>query len=276
MSTKSSTSKASVKSAPSKKPAAVAPAAPQPKKQSAPPKKVEKEVTEDEEHHEEDKKERKRREVNKESVDEDFQAIQSRIESEITRLRESSEKVRGIKFLRSVNKSLKVLHSDTKRVMKLKKKNNRKKTVVSGFLKPIKISSELASFTGWDVNGTYSRVNVTKFICDYIKSNGLFNQDDKRLILVDDKLKTLLKYDPEHPPKDKDGTEVPLNYFRLQKYLKPHFVKFEESDEKQVAQPKEEKAKKAQPKPKSAPVVTKKSSRRVVMEEDVEEDDLDE
>jgi len=174
-----------------------------------------------------EKKERTRREVSKESVDVNFTDLQSRIEAEIARLRENPDKVRGVKFLRSINKALKTLHGDTKRVMKLKKKNNRKKTLVSGFLMPIKITPELAAFTGWDVNGTYSRVNVTKHICEYIKTNQLFNTDDKRLILCDDKLKNLLKYDPANPPLDKEGNPAPLNYFRLQKYLKPHFVRIE-------------------------------------------------
>jgi chromatin remodeling complex protein RSC6 len=215
-----------------------------------------------------EKKERKRREVNKETVDATFTEIQLRIEAEISKLRESTEKVRGIKFLRSINKAIKTLHSDTKRVMKLKKKNNRKKTVVSGFLKPIKITPDLAKFTGWDINETYSRVNVTKFICDYIKTHHLYNEKDKRLILCDDALKTLLDYDPDNLPEDKDGNPAPLNYFRLQKYLKPHFIKIETpvvegSDSKKAS------VKKAPVK--KAPV---KKSKKVVVEDDVEEEDL--
>lgn len=205
-----------------------------------------------------EKKERKRRDVTKETVDADFDALQTRIEDEITRLRESSEKVRGIKFLRSINKSLKTLHSDTKRVMKLKKKNNRKKNVVSGFLKPIKISDDLAEFTGWDVEGTYSRVNVTKFICDYIKEHSLFDENDKRLILCDDSLKSLLDYDSENPPNDADGNPAPLNYFRLQKYLKPHFIKIET--------PKED-APKAKPAAKKATKKAKKPAEDVELSE---------
>src|SRR5579872_5114169 len=83
---------------------------------------AEPEVELDVEHHE-----RKRRDISKESVDGDFDTLQNRIEQEIQRLRGSNEKTRGVKFLRSVNKALKMLHSDTKRVMKLKKRNNRKK-----------------------------------------------------------------------------------------------------------------------------------------------------
>lgn len=217
-----------------------------------------------------DKKERKRREVNKETVDTDFTSMQTRIEAEISRLRESSEKVRGIKFLRSINKALKTLHSDTKRVMKLKKKNNRKKNVVSGFLKPIKISPELAAFTGWNANDTYSRVTVTKHICDYIKERELYDPNDKRLIMCDDQLKSLLKYDPENPPIDADGQPALLNYFRLQRYLKPHFIKIEDDKSKETAAEKKKTTKSKASSTKS------KTTKKQVVEEEEEEDDVEE
>jgi chromatin remodeling complex protein RSC6 len=220
-------------------------------------------------------KTRVRREVTKETVDADFNSLLERVESEITRLRESSDKVkvRGIKFLRTVSKTLKTLHADSKRVMKLKKKNARRPGVASGFLKPIRISAELASFTGWDVNSQYSRVEVTKFICKYIKDNNLFDQNDKRLILVDDKLKRLLNnYDPANPPKDKDGKPAPLNYFRLQRYLKNHFVKAEgasvPAQTAPVVAPKKATAPASKPAPKRA---SKKAPAPADDDEDVED-----
>lgn len=222
----------------------------------------------------EEKKERKRREVSKETVDADFDTIQQRINDEVERLRANTDKkVRGIKFLRSINKAIKILHSDTKRVMKLKKKNNRKKTVVSGFLKPINISPELAKFTGWDVNGAYSRVTVTKFICEYIKKNLLFDQTDKRKILVDAKLQALLNYDPKNPPKNENGEPEVLNYFRLQKHLKSHFrplvVPVGSEEEKVEDAPKKKASAKA---PKAA---AKKAAKAKEVEEDVEEEQLE-
>jgi chromatin remodeling complex protein RSC6 len=221
-----------------------------------------------------EKKERKRREISKETVDTTFAALTERLEAEINRLRESAEKVRGIKFLRSINKAVKTLHSDTKRVMKLKKKNNRKKTTVSGFLKPIKISQELSVFTGRDVNAPCSRVEITKQICEYIKTHHLYNDDDKRLILCDDKLKALLKYDPANPPMDKEGKPAPLNYFRLQKYLKPHFIKIEApKEEGEAAAEKKGKAKAAPAKKAAAKKAPAKA--KVEVEDDVEEDEAD-
>lgn len=174
-----------------------------------------------------EKKERQRRSVDKESVDNAFTELQTRIAAEIEKLRESEGKVRGIKFLRSIGKAIKTLHSDTKRVMKLKKRNNRKTTVESGFLRPVRISKELAQFTSWDVEATYLRRNVTKYICNYIKEHRLYDEKDKRNILCDEKLRVLLNYDAATVPLGKDGKPAVLNYFRLQKYLKPHFIKIE-------------------------------------------------
>ena len=128
-----------------------------------------------------------------------------------------------VKFLKTINKDIKQLHSDVNRVNKFKKNGERKASTSSGFLKPVNISSELAKFTGWDVSKAYSRTAVTKFICNYIKTKKLYEESDKRNILCDASLKSLLKYDPANPPKDEEGKPQPLTYFRLQQYLKGHF-----------------------------------------------------
>ena len=43
----------------------------------------------------------------------------------------------------------------------------------SGFMKPVKISGQMAKFTGWDIEEPHSRLDVTRFICQYIKENSL-------------------------------------------------------------------------------------------------------
>jgi upstream activation factor subunit UAF30 len=171
------------------------------------------------------KKPRVRRVVTRESLEVDFDLIQKRVEDEIEKLRQSNEKVKGVKFLRSVNKAIKVLRSDSLRVLKIKPKTNRSRSTTSGFMKPVGITAEMAGFTGWDAAKLYSRVDVTKFICAYIRDNKLQNAEDRRQIICDDKLRTLLKYDPANPPMDKNGKPAPLTYFRLQQYIQPHFVK---------------------------------------------------
>ncbi|MDD4931767.1 MAG: SWIB/MDM2 domain-containing protein [Candidatus Colwellbacteria bacterium] len=171
------------------------------------------------------KKPRVRRIVTRESLEADFTTLQKRVEDEIEKLRQSTEKVKGVKFLRSVNKAVKVLRSDSLRVLKIKPKTNRSRSTTSGFMKPVGITADMAKFTGWDATKLYSRVDVTKYICKYIRENELQNAADRRQILVDDKLKALLNYDPANPPMDKNGKPAPLTYFRLQQYIQPHFVK---------------------------------------------------
>lgn len=164
------------------------------------------------------KKQRTRRVVTRETLEADFASLQKRIEDEIEKLRQSTEKVKGVKFLRSVNKSVKILKSDSVRVLKIKPKTNRPRSTTSGFMKPVRISGEMATFTGWAADQLYSRVDVTKFICKYIRENKLQNQEDRRQIVCDEKLKALLLYDSA------TATD-PLTYFRLQQYIQRHFIK---------------------------------------------------
>jgi upstream activation factor subunit UAF30 len=85
----------------------------------------------------------------------------------------------------------------------------------SGFVKPTKISSELANFLG-KPNGTeMARTEVTREINKYIRANKLQDKDNGRIILADTKLRKLLKL-----KKDDE-----LTYFNLQRYMSPHFAK---------------------------------------------------
>ena len=170
--------------------------------------------------HVDEKKQRVRRVVSRDSLENDFQSLQTKIEEEIEKLRQSTEKVKGVKFLRTLNKALKTLRADSLRVLKIKPKSNRPRSTSSGFMKPVKISAEMASFTGWNADQLYSRVDVTKFICKYIRDNNLQDQNDRRQIVCDDKLKSLLKYDAS-------TAAEPLTYFRLQQYIQSHFTKDE-------------------------------------------------
>lgn len=74
-------------------------------------------------------------------------------------------------------------------------KVNHVKNQNSGLLKPVAISKEIAKFANWNPDELHSRVDVTKAICDYIKTNGLQKPSNKKNILPDDVLKTLLNWD---------------------------------------------------------------------------------
>ena len=85
----------------------------------------------------------------------------------------------------------------------------------SGFVKPTKISSELASFLGKPKGTEMARTGVTREINKYIRANNLQDKSNGRVILADSKLRKLLKL-----KKDDE-----LTYFNLQRYMSPHFAK---------------------------------------------------
>ena len=106
---------------------------------------------------------------------------------------------------------------DVKTAQKQSSKRKRKagNRAPSGFVKPTKISDELASFLGKEKGTEMARTDVTREINAYIRANKLQDQDNGRKIIPDTKLATLLKL--------KKSDE--LTYFNLQKYMSPHFAK---------------------------------------------------
>lgn len=198
-----------------------------PKKEAAPKKeKVVKTVDEDEvvvDDDGSDKKEKKKRVApTRDSVMTIFDELISAIEKEVEVLRDSSNKSKGIKFLRTHGKKLKTLKAQAARIISKRVPGQRKAgtNTSSGFLKPVPISKEMSKFTGWDIKDPKSRVDVTKFLCNYIRQNKLQNEKDKRQILPDTKLCKLLNFDPK-------TSSQPLTYFHLQSLLKAHFPKQE-------------------------------------------------
>ena len=116
----------------------------------------------------------------------------------------------GFKQLeKKVNKELKQAQKLSK---KKQAKANRKP---SGFIKPTRISKELATFLGKDHGSEMARTEVTREINKYIRENKLQDKDNGRKINPDKQLKKLLKI------QSKDE----LTYFNLQKYMSPHFAK---------------------------------------------------
>lgn len=85
----------------------------------------------------------------------------------------------------------------------------------SGFVKPTKISDELASFLGKDKGTEMARTEVTRDINKYIRTHNLQDKENGRKINPDSKLSALLKL--------KKSDE--LTYFNLQRYMSPHFAK---------------------------------------------------
>lgn len=87
----------------------------------------------------------------------------------------------------------------------------------NGFNREQQISDELRAFLGLPDGQLVSRSQVTRAVNKYVKDNGLKHPDNGRVLILDQKLKDLLK-----PPKD-----VEITYLNLQKYLSPHYTKVE-------------------------------------------------
>ena len=85
----------------------------------------------------------------------------------------------------------------------------------SGFVKPTRISDELASFLGKEKGSEMARTSVTRDINLYIRTNNLQDKANGRKIIPDDKLTSLLKLQKTDE----------LTYFNLQRYMSPHFAK---------------------------------------------------
>lgn len=169
----------------------------------------------------EDTKPRKRFVPTKVSVMLSLDSLIEKVDDYTDKLRTGDVKNTGIRFLKSIKKDLKQLRSHNARVLKQKRKINRSSESKSGFQKPVQISDEFIKFAGWKKGQLYSRVDVTRFLCDYVKTNKLQDPDCGKNIMIakDKKFCKLLRYNPKKDP--------PLTYPLMQRYVKPHFVKSE-------------------------------------------------
>lgn len=127
------------------------------------------------------------------------------IQGQISKLRTELKVVE-----KSVSKEMKQLDK-----VYSKKKKNKGTRAPSGFVKPTKISDELAKFLSKESGVMMARTDVTKEMTNYIRENKLQDKDNGRKIIPDDKLSKLLNID----------NSVELTYFNLQKYMSPHFEK---------------------------------------------------
>jgi len=101
----------------------------------------------------------------------------------------------------------------------LKQSSKRKRKSVnrapSGFVKPTRISDELALFLEKPSGSEMARTEVTRDINKYIRTHNLQDKENGRKIIPDTKLATLLKLNESDE----------LTYFNLQRYMSPHFAK---------------------------------------------------
>ena len=140
------------------------------------------------------------------------------------KLNEFSAKLQQISSIFSTMKGdFKTLEKNVSRELKAAQKASSKRAKragnrqPSGFVKPTRISDELAKFLGKSLGTEMARTDVSKEINAYIRANKLQRPDNGRFIVPDAKLTTLLKL----------GKDDELSYFNLQRYMKPHFIKAE-------------------------------------------------
>jgi len=159
----------------------------------------------------EDKADKKkpRRQVTKESLHADFEAFFKTIETDF-----SDNK--------SLVKTVKQLKADSYKLLKIRNLGEDRKKGEnnnSGFMKPVRISDDLASFIGVDNDQQITRVLITKKICQHIKEQDLQNPKDRREILPDLALKKLFAIT--------DADTEPLTYYGIQKRIQRHIFKTE-------------------------------------------------
>ena len=142
-----------------------------------------------------------------------------------TKLNEVDAKIQQIgSILATLKSDFKSLRKSVAREKKLAEKSkgkvskrsagNRKP---SGFIKPTRISDELANFLGKTAGTEMARTEVSKEINAYICAHNLKDKANGRIIHPDAKLTALLKIT--------SGNE--LTFFNLQSYMKHHFIKAE-------------------------------------------------
>jgi chromatin remodeling complex protein RSC6 len=124
-------------------------------------------------------------------------------------------------LLSTLKNDFKTLEKSVAREMKAaqkassKKRRNNVNRKPSGFVKPTRISDELAAFLGKTVGTEMARTDVSKELNAYIQTNGLKDKTNGRKINPDAKLAKLLKLSKEDE----------LTYFNLQRFMKHHFIK---------------------------------------------------
>lgn len=112
----------------------------------------------------------------------------------------------------------------------------------NGFNRPRIVSDALKQFLGMAPDDTISRTNVTRGVYAYIKEHNLKDPNNGKIIVPDEKLKSLLGVD----------ADTPVTFTNIQKFISPHYVK----DEPKPAEPVQEEP--TTPKPVATPIVKKK------------------
>lgn len=141
------------------------------------------------------------------TLTESFAELLGQLQALRSQLTSVTGQVRSLQ--KRADRELKQAHKNSKK--RAKRSGNR---APSGFVKPTRISTELASFLGKPKGTEMARTEVTREINKYIRANDLQDKNNGRVILADTKLRKLLKLNKSDE----------LTYFNLQRYMSPHFA----------------------------------------------------
>jgi upstream activation factor subunit UAF30 len=152
------------------------------------------------------------------------------VDGDAALIEQSTEFLTKLQQLSTMIASLKVEYRTlekkwTRELKTAQKQSNKRKRKAgnrapSGFVKPTRISEELATFLDKPAGSEMARTEVTRDINKYIRTNKLQDETNGRKINPDSKLAALLKL--------KKTDE--LTYFNLQRYMSPHFAKAVKAD----------------------------------------------
>jgi len=148
-------------------------------------------------------------------------AAESSVESSAAKIQEFGAKLQQMAALfASMKADYKTLEKVFSRELKSAQKNSKKgkssgNRAPSGFVKPTRISDELAKFLGKTAGTEMARTEVSKEINAYIREKGLQDKENGRKIHPDASLSKLLAL----------TSADELTYFNLQRYMKHHFIK---------------------------------------------------
>ncbi len=121
---------------------------------------------------------------------------------------------------------LAAIRSENKQIIKLLRKlksvqddpdgiKAKERASKNGFSKPLEVSEKLRMFLALGDDEKISRSEVTKRVSAYVKEQGLKHPENGRVIVLDEKLTTLLS-----PPVGEQ-----ITFLNIQRYLSPHYIK---------------------------------------------------
>jgi len=143
------------------------------------------------------------------NIQQSFDDILSTLAGFRSKITEVQNKVRDLE--RNVTKDMKQMD---KKINKNKFKGNKNP---SGFAKPSKISEPLCKFMELPNGSEVARTEVTQYLINYIEKENLQNPDNKKIIVPNEELQSLLGSNPDDE----------ISYFNIQKYMNKHFQKDE-------------------------------------------------